>query len=302
MRIAAFTMAYNEEIFLRLWHHHYSSHFGVEHLYVLDHGSNDESTAFLKQNVVRIPRDKLDESVRAEAVQDFTNFLLKYYEVVIFTDADEMIVADPSRYPNLVSYLEHNRNDLIAPAGLALLHVDDVESSLDITKPILQQRSWARFQSLYSKPLITRRPVNWSAGFHSALASYAIEPDLYLFHLKAMDRTIAHGELRKRNAVAFSDDAIERGEDFQFRYNSEQLDGVYFFTKQKDLSNCRFFDPIDCEQISKMKDEKFVGLKESFGPLVRVPDRLRNCIPGVATETPAQEMPSFWRWIMGARR
>ena len=61
-KLACVTMAHNEADMLPLWLRHYDRQVGLEACYVLDHGSNDGSTAELKgAHHLRLEYSPLDE-------------------------------------------------------------------------------------------------------------------------------------------------------------------------------------------------------------------------------------------------
>jgi exoribonuclease II len=71
-RTAVVTIAYNEDVLLPLWVRYYARQFGEESCYVIDHGSDDESTKNLGQiNVVRIPRSPMHDKKKAKFISNF---------------------------------------------------------------------------------------------------------------------------------------------------------------------------------------------------------------------------------------
>ena len=108
MRVAALTMVYNEPVWARVWVRHYARQVGAAHCLVLDHGSDDGSTAGLEVAVERVRRSTLDEDARARLVSDCAAVLLRSYDAVVHTDADELLIADPLRYADLRAYAAAN--------------------------------------------------------------------------------------------------------------------------------------------------------------------------------------------------
>src|SRR3954471_23135236 len=104
MRVAALTMAYNEPV----WARFYAAQVGAENCFLLDHGSDDGSTDSLGITVERLERPAgLDEVARAATVTARAEDLLGSYDAVVHTDVDELVLADPARYPDLVAFAEH---------------------------------------------------------------------------------------------------------------------------------------------------------------------------------------------------
>src|SRR5438132_5203078 len=96
MKIAIVTMVYNERVNLPIWIRPYSAHCPGAALFVIDHGSDDGSTQGLPGiNLIPLPRTPFDDQTRTEFVTDFQHALLRFYDIVIYTDCDDMLVADP---------------------------------------------------------------------------------------------------------------------------------------------------------------------------------------------------------------
>ena len=167
MQIAIMTMVYNESINLPIWLRHYTAHCPGAILFVVDHGSDDGSTANrMGANLIRLPRSPFDDGDRAEAMSHLQKALLKFYDVVIFTDCDEMLVADPRWHPSLPTFLNEVHGEVVAPVGLNVQHIPDVDPPLDLTAPILGQRRHVEFGVAFCKPIVVRTPVTRAPGFH----------------------------------------------------------------------------------------------------------------------------------------
>lgn len=198
MNVAAVTMAYNEPVMLAWWLRHYSRQVGARQCYVIDHDSDDGSTARLGEvNVIRVPRGSFDETTRANFVSDFCTSLLRWYDWVAYTDVDEMLVADPAIYASLADYCLRRHPDVVTALGVNLLHGYH-ESAIDPDRPLLGQRRWMFPLSSMTKPLLTRVPTRWTAGFHSSDAPIVFD-GLTNFHLAYVDfdRTIARQVKRR---------------------------------------------------------------------------------------------------------
>lgn len=186
-RIAAVTMAYNEPDFAGLWAAHYGAEVGARNCFIIDHGSDDGSLEGLGGvNVVAIPRSPQDDTRRARFVSTFCASLLVWYDVVVHVDIDEILVADPARYPSLAHYAAADPRPVISAIGLDLVHVPAIERPLSRALPVSRQRRWLRFSSAMCKPAMIRQPVDWAPGFHSVDAAPEFG-ELYLFHLRYAD-------------------------------------------------------------------------------------------------------------------
>jgi Glycosyl transferase family 2 len=191
-RRAAFTIIQNEPRFLPLWLDYYSRHFAASDLYVLDHGTTDGSTEGLDGscNVVKVHRDRsFDHAWLAGTVEDFQAFLLRSYDVVLFAEADEFVVPDPWRYPDLGAYIDQLDGPAATCTGFNVVHYPE-EPPLRFDQPVLRQRRyWHPAPRWYSKRLLSKVPLLWHFGFHDELNAPTIEPDpdLYLVHLHRVD-------------------------------------------------------------------------------------------------------------------
>src|ERR1051326_102476 len=209
MRIAIVTMVYNERVNLPLWIRHYKSHCPGAMLFVLDHGSDDGTTTGLDGvNVIPLPRTPFDDQARGESIADFQHALLRFYEVVICTDCDEMLVADPRKHASLGAFLASVTSEVIAPTGVNVHHVRGMEDPVDLNAPILGQRRYVRFASGVCKPSVARVPLCWVPGFHWCDRVPDYRTDLYQFHLRRMDITTSLERLRVTRAMPWSERAL----------------------------------------------------------------------------------------------
>ena len=187
MKIAAITMVYNEGHALRRWVDYYSRQLGAENCFIVDHGSDDGSTAGLGPvNVIRIPRSPQDNERRTKSISQLANSLLCWYDYVFYVDGDEFLVADPRKYSGLLDYCEAVRPEYITSVGINVMHSVSEEADLVPGVPVLHQRSHGMFVSAMCKPNLTAVPVSWSPGFHYRDRP-AIFGDLFLFHLRYAD-------------------------------------------------------------------------------------------------------------------
>lgn len=197
MRLACVTMAFNEPDMLPLWVRHYSPH----DRFVIDHGTDDGSTARLQVERIRIPRSAHDNRRRADFVQDFTRALLRYYDAVLFTDVDELVLPDPAEYASLSEYASAHLQPVTTAFGMNLVHRLHVEGRFDPTQPLGSQRGYAFPAASMCKPVLVREPIAWTRGFHTWNGPVSFGR-LFLFHLAYFDRTIALRRQAKRRNVS----------------------------------------------------------------------------------------------------
>jgi hypothetical protein len=191
-RIAAFTIAYNEHLILPLWAQYYAKHFGAENLYVIDQGSAGPPYRKILPdgvNIITVPRDVFDNWLIERLVATLQRFLLESYDSVLYTDSDEFVCLDPeiASGASLKEFLTGLREPIGITTGFDLLHELESEGSYDPTRPILSQRRFMHRMPMMDKPVISRLPLNWVPGFHTAAEGGARIPGLYLLHLRWFD-------------------------------------------------------------------------------------------------------------------
>ena len=188
--MAAITMARDEGPMLRRWVDHYGRELGEQNLVVIDDNTQDGSTDALPCPVIRIPpiAKKPFEPARMGLLSGLAESLLNVYDAVLFADADEFIVADPDKYES-IRHLVADRadKDVLGVVALNVVHHAS-EPPLDPARPILDQRRYAKFLPLMCKPSIKRVPAAWRWASHGIMAPYAVDPDLFMFHMKYGDR------------------------------------------------------------------------------------------------------------------
>ena len=274
-------MVYNESVFLPMWLAHYGGQVGRENVFVVDVGSNDGSTSGLGANCVRLPRAYLDEERRTSFVHHFHASLLSYYDIVIFCDADEFLVADPAVYPDLIALLEDRRENVLAGIGLNVVQVLDQEPSLDPEVKILAQRHYAQFDSLYCKPLIARTAVPWTPGFHSSSDRFDLCTSLYLFHLKAVDKEIFFSEFEIKKKAGLSAEAVAKGHGVQLGKSAQELMSIYFPVHAYNLSRFLRDDFTFRDDLQGYVNTGFRGLGQSTGSVGVVPERFHDSLPAI---------------------
>lgn len=206
------TMARDEGPLLRRWIDHYARHVGPENLLVLDDNSTDGSTADLGCTVHRIPGlpgGGAFEASRMRLVSGVGAGLLAAYDYVVFTDVDEFLVVDPTRFASLGDLLEERgRPEVVGSVAMDLVQLPG-EPAIDLGRPLLQQRAYAKFSPVMCKPSVKRVPAKWAVGSHGVAAPYAVDPDLYMFHLKFVDRDRLIAVADKRYAAFLEDGRAE---------------------------------------------------------------------------------------------
>ena len=193
-KIAAITMARNDEFFLTRWIKYYGEMIGTENLYIYLDGTDQKipknaGTA----NITKLPHTDMTRSVgdkyRIGLINDLAKKLLKTYDIVIGCECDEFLIVDPAVNKNLAEYLSELKiKNTVSGLGLDIGQNMKMEQTLDITKPILEQREYALLSTRYTKPVVKNAPLDWGSGFHSISGhNFHIDKNLYLLHFGAVD-------------------------------------------------------------------------------------------------------------------
>ncbi len=210
-RVACLTMSHDEAVFLPIWYRYYAGLFGPENVFIVDHKSTEAPPARVlgvaDLNLFRIPFDTPSNAPegdqwafdreRFKCITNLITGLLKYYDTVIFNDTDEVFVPDPAVYPDLRAYIMGRRDSILAGVGLEIFHDPAEEAAFDPARPVLRQRRNYVYRFHHSKPHILSVPSH--IGGHGSRRPFRLDPDLYLLHLKFLDR----GESLQRQAKLF---------------------------------------------------------------------------------------------------
>lgn len=197
MSLALFTVAQDETDSLRLWiaaHRRYAPN---AHFYVLDHGSVGDAAAVMQElaadGITIVPVQhptSFDYAWLTCVVEDFLGFLLHSHSIVGFSEVDEILVPNISKYATLHELLDDTAAPFYKATGYGVVHHHPEEPDIDWTRPVLAQRQHWYATDRYSKICLSRYRVFYSYGFHAAHnvpAAYEKHPDLFCIHLHQAD-------------------------------------------------------------------------------------------------------------------
>ena len=195
--IAFATMVGDEPFFLPIWIGYYSRFVPKDQLFILVDGAQrvlpPETEGCQVLTLPQVVPGPGWDRVRWEMISAFVALLLGRFDVVIFNDVDEIIVADPACGTGLLDLIALARDvGVISPFAIELLHRVDLEpDALHSNAPILSQRRYGRINATYCKPCITARRVTFSVGGHySDFPDLHLDTALFLFHLRFADHAM----------------------------------------------------------------------------------------------------------------
>jgi hypothetical protein len=123
----------------------------------------------------------------------FASALSEPYRTVVCGDVDELVVPHPRTGATLLERLRAvPRGAVVAPLGLEIVPPEDEAqrpAAIDWSQPVLRQMPRVVPRAAYSKPCIAAGPVRFGIGGHAVTdrESFALDPELLLFHLKYVD-------------------------------------------------------------------------------------------------------------------
>ncbi len=204
-RIAAITMARDDEFFLSRWIAYYGKQFGTENLYILLDGTDQkipENSG--KAHITKLPHTPMSRAAgdkyRIKQLTNLAHKLLKKYDIVIGCDSDEFLIVDPKIKQTLSEYLSNTKiNTTLSGLGLDIGQHLAQEKELDLFAPFLEQREYALLSTRYTKPIVITKPIHWGSGFHSIKHhNFHIDKNLYLLHFGAVDLKMLETKAKKR--------------------------------------------------------------------------------------------------------
>ena len=207
-RIAAITMARNDEFFLNRWIEYYGKNLGAENLYIYLDGTDQRTPAAAgNAHITKLPhkeeeRQKGDKT-RILLLSDLAKKLFADgYDIVIGCDCDEFLIVDPALHMTLAEYLSsRTKHSNLSGLGLDVGMDLNSERPLDMNKPFLVQRAYALLSTRYTKPVVLTRPATWGSGFHSVKGhNFHIDKNLYLLHFGSVDLDMIKNKLGDRAA------------------------------------------------------------------------------------------------------
>ena len=136
--------------------------------YLISHGFNESQTILYKD--VKYSRGN-KKNIQYQKQKE----LIKQGYTVVYSSQDERIV-----HSDLKNYISNNLKDYMVPRGVVIIQHAS-ESKLDVTKPLLSQRSYQiKNVSGRSKPQILKNEFKWDNGMHKIPKNAKIDENIYL--------------------------------------------------------------------------------------------------------------------------
>ncbi len=273
-KICAITMARNDAFFLKHWIEYYGSQLGKENLYIFLDGTDqpvpENAGNAMVTHCERIPGQVISaEKRRLTYLSDTAAELLKKYDLVIGTDADEFLVVDPKYNETLQSYLSKiDIKTSVSGLGLDVGQKMDEEQAIDGDLPFLSQRGYAVLSPRYTKPVVVAKPVQWGSGFHRIKGhNYRIDKNLYLFHFGVFDMKMLEERFLDKDRMAAGWE----------RHMKKRTTVITRITEKKSFEGDRFLSlarivQTFCRPIYAWNKPIMLGMKW----VVKIPDRFKK--------------------------
>lgn len=205
-RIAAITMARNDEFFLSRWIKYYGRELGKENLYIYLDGTDQKipknaDTAHITKVPHREEERERGDKTRILLLSDLARKLFADgYDIVIGCDTDEFLVADPNTKMGLAEYLSSRKaKTTLSGLGLDVGMDMKTEKKLDTRLAFLKQRKYALLSTRYTKSVVVFKPLTWGSGFHSVKGhNFHIDKNLYLLHFGSVDLDMIKNKIGDR--------------------------------------------------------------------------------------------------------
>ncbi len=234
-KCAIFVMVQDEKIFLPIWLKYYSRYFDGDDIYILDHrttdGSVEQAAASFKFNLVRLDYPfSFDHKWFQFTAKEMQAKLLSCYEYVIFTDIDEIIIANEKKYSGLDDYINRLDRPYARCTGYELIHMKSKEPDIDPNRAVLAQRKYWYRNKYYDKTLLSSIALNWELGFHETSNTKTFrDRDLLLIHLHKLDYDMCRKKSFERSKLPWKEDDIKNNRGWQNRMTNLKKFNKYYY-------------------------------------------------------------------------
>ena len=228
-RVAALTIAFNEDFILAKWCQHYGEMLGYEHLYVIDDGSDVNPREYLSSavNVFRQPRTHFDSWRLCRSLSQMQRLLLETYDVVLVLDSDEFLVTGRNDCDNALEHIASIypfADGRLRPLGWELIHCRSREGDLDAERPIVEQRGYLLRADMFDKPCVTREDISLFPGNHHCYESSCRDESLHLIHMRWFDLRFAIAKGLRYSKTSWSTLDLAMGLSFHQRMTAQEIE------------------------------------------------------------------------------
>lgn len=246
--LAFLTMARDEEIMLRAWVENGKRICRDAAFYIIDHASSPAINSGLLDiyrdsgvdiSVISYPDAPFDDVFKSQALSSLSQMLLYGFKTVIASDCDEIIVSPTLSDNEILDYI-HGVGGIICPFGIEIVHHSTFEEKFLYNVPVMEQRKYGFFSAAYCKPIIWNTYANFSPGLHSVNTPFVYDENLFLLHLRSVDRELAEQRAMLRYGVSFSPSQSEkrRGGNWQEGGTLRFFDDLEAMTEIPNAKNC----------------------------------------------------------------
>jgi hypothetical protein len=232
---AIFVMVQNESVFLPIWLKYYSRYFSGDDIYVFNHRTTDGSLDACKKifsfNVIDLDYPySFDHKWFQFVINNTQRKLLEFYEHVVFTDIDEIILPDSEKYSGLDDYIDKLKTKYVRCKGYDLIHMKEKEPAFDSTKSVLVQRNYWYPTHWYDKTLISSIPLSWRKGNHQITKIRSNrDNNLLLIHLHKLDFDMCWNKNLEKAKLNWNEEDIRKNQGFQNRINQMDEFKKYYY-------------------------------------------------------------------------
>lgn len=200
MRIAAVTHVRKDDFSLGIWVKYYGHLLGRENLFVILDGDDWESEVDLSGVNISYMEGRsghriADNERFIKAHWDLLTELDDSYDLFVRGDCDEIVCVDPASGRSFHEALEDALDvGYRYTKGIEIVEVPG-EPPLDVTKPLMAQRSVGAVSKLYVKPNILTGPAELTIGGHVAVGKPVVmSDDLLMLHMA--NASLLHLEMK----------------------------------------------------------------------------------------------------------
>lgn len=275
-KVAAITMARNDEFFLNRWIDYYGNQLGEENLFIYLDGEDQPIPQHAQKCHVIHQKRVAEHVVKAEKrrlsfLSTVAAKLLDEYDMVIGVDADEFLVVDPACNKTLAEYLSTVKcKSSLSGLGMDVGQNLNLEKTLDPNQLFLCQREYAYLSSRYTKPSVICKPLVWGSGFHRIKGhNFKIDSNLYLFHFGSVDYEMIQQRFQDKDRMATGRE----------KHIQKRAKTISMITKKKALSGDSWLT--FSRFIQSYIRPVYAWNKPSMGPwklVVKIPERFKKVL------------------------